>query len=161
MEWGRLVHRLLEARMRDPALETRAYAENLLRGEERDAKELEELLDLVAAVEASPLWRRALASPRRLVEVPFAVSVPSAELGLAAPPQETLLQGAIDLAFEEEGVWIVVDYKSDVVSGNLGQLVDFYRPQVDHYRRYWERLTGQKTKAGLYFLSSGEEVWLQ
>ena len=86
---------------------------------------------------------------------PVASIVPSAD-----PAGETLLQGAIDLVFEEEDRWVVVDYKSDIVSENRESLVDFYRPQVERYRRYWEKLTGKKTTAGLYFIHTGEEVWL-
>jgi len=81
------------------------------------------------------------------------------ELGLSDGPEQTLLQGAIDLLFEEDGGWILVDYKSDTVTNNLPELVAFYAPQVALYRRYWERLTGAKARAGLFFLATGQVVW--
>ncbi len=40
-------------------------------------------------------------------------------------------------------------------------LVAHYAPQVAHYRRAWETLTGQKAKAGLFFMDTGELVWLE
>ena len=61
---------------------------------------------------------------------------------------------------ELPGRWIVVDYKSDAVGPNLEALTAYYQPQVDHYRRYWEQLTGKPTRAGLFFIETGEEVWL-
>jgi ATP-dependent exoDNAse (exonuclease V) beta subunit len=81
------------------------------------------------------------------------------ELGLADGPAETLLQGAIDLVFEEKGAWTLVDYKSDTVGDKLDELVAFYTPQIAIYRRYWERLTGSPTRAGLFFAETGQEVW--
>jgi ATP-dependent helicase/nuclease subunit A len=93
------------------------------------------------------------------VEVPFALHVDSAEIRAAEGPARTLLQGAIDLAFEEDTGWVLVDYKSDTIAGNLEELVAFYSPQIELYRRYWEKLTGRPTAAGLYFVDTGEEVW--
>jgi ATP-dependent helicase/nuclease subunit A len=160
LSWGSVIHRLLEAVMRDSSLDVRAYAANVLAEEGREPGDLEEAVRTVQAVTSSPLWKRALAARRRLVEVPFALTVPSADLGAAAGPKETLLTGALDLVFEEEDGWKIVDYKSDTVAGNLAELVAFYKPQIGHYRRYWEKLTGRPTKAGLYFVATGEEVWL-
>ena len=160
MSWGSAVHRLLEALMRDASLELRAYAANVLAEEGRPAEDLDELVRLVEAVRASPLWKRALAAKSRMVEVPFALTVPSAELGSSGGSAETLLTGALDLVFEEEDGWKIVDYKSDTIAGNLDDLVAFYKPQIAHYRRYWQQLTGRPTKAGLFFVSTGQEVWL-
>jgi len=160
MSWGRVIHRLLEGAMKDPDIDLDLYAGNLLAEEERSASEVNEAVRLVDAVRGSALWRRALDARRRLAEVPFALTATSAELGIPpGGPDETLLQGAIDLAFEEDSGWILVDYKSDTVAGNLDELVAFYSPQIELYRRYWEKLTGRPTKAGLYFVSTGQEVW--
>jgi ATP-dependent helicase/nuclease subunit A len=160
MSWGRVLHGLLEALMRDPDVDVRACAANLLVQEERPAAELEEVLRVVEGVLASPLWARARAARRRLVEVPFALKVRRKELGLADGPDEALLTGAIDLLFEEAGGWTLVDYKSDTVTDNLTELVAFYAPQVALYRRYWERLTAAPARAGLFFIHTGEVVWM-
>ncbi|HYR46936.1 MAG TPA: PD-(D/E)XK nuclease family protein, partial [Thermoanaerobaculia bacterium] len=160
MSWGSVIHRLLEALMRDGALDLRAYAANVLAEEDRPPEDLEEAVRLVESVRASALWKRAMSARRRFVEVTFALNVPSADVGVLEGPPETLLTGAIDLAFEEDEGWFVVDYKSDTVAGGLEDLVAFYSPQVAHYRRYWEELTGRPTKAGLFFVATGQEVWL-
>jgi ATP-dependent helicase/nuclease subunit A len=159
MTWGRVIHSLLDGAMKNPGLDVRLYAANLLAEEERAASEVEDAVRLVEAVRRSPLWRRALGARRRLTEVPFALMAPSADLGLTGGPAETLLQGAIDLVFEEDSGWILVDYKTDTIAGNLRELVAFYSPQIELYRRYWRELTGRPTRAGLYFVSTGEEVW--
>jgi len=161
MSWGSAVHRLLEASMRDSSLDLRAYAVNVLAEEDRPPEDLDEVVAAVEGVRRSPLWKRALASKRCLVEVPFALSVSSSELGLAGEgPRETLLSGAIDLVFEEPDGWALVDYKSDTLAGNLDAFVAFYTPQIEHYRRVWRDLTGRPTRAGLFFLDGAREVWL-
>lgn len=159
MSWGRVLHGVLEAVMRDAKLDVATAAANLLAEEDRPAGDVPEVVRVVEGVRASELWKRALAAPRRLVEVPFALEVPRAELGFSEGPDPVLLQGAIDLVFEEEEGWALVDYKSDTVAGNRDALVAFYSPQIAIYRRYWERLTGRPTRAGLHFIDTGETVW--
>jgi ATP-dependent exoDNAse (exonuclease V) beta subunit len=97
---------------------------------------------------------------RRFVEAPFAMMVPSAGLGVTGGPEVTLLKGAIDLVFEEDGVWHIVDWKSDAVGDNLAALVAHYAPQIAHYRKAWEALTKQRAVAGLYFMDNGHLEWL-
>ena len=159
--WGRVLHQLLEAAMRTPGLALRPVAENLLREEELGSELLDEALRVAASVTSSPLWTRAMKAARRFVEVPFAMMVPSAQLGVTDGPEQTLLKGAIDLAFEEGGMWHIVDWKSDAVGDNLAALVAHYAPQIAHYRRAWEALTKQRTVAGLYFMDNGHLHWLE
>jgi ATP-dependent helicase/nuclease subunit A len=142
-------------------------AANALAEEERPPGELPEVLRIAEAVRASPLWARALRARRRLVEVPFALRVAPEEIGLASggagagAPPDALLQGAIDLVFEEDDGWVLIDDKSDAVTPqNRAQLVRFYEPQLAMYRRYWERLTGRPTRAGIFFVQGRETVWM-
>ena len=161
MSWGRVLHGALEAAMRDPKLDLRLHAANLLAAEERAPGEVDEVVRAVESARVSPLWARAMAARRRLVEVPFALPVARAEAGLRDGPEAIVLQGVIDLVFEEEDGWILVDYKSDTVTeANRPALVEFYAPQIALYRRYWEKLTGRPTRAGLLFLATSELVML-
>ena len=146
--------------MRDPALEVRALAANLLAEEDRPAGDLDEIVQTVGGVRQSALWGRAAKARRRLVEVPFALSAAREELGLSEGPAEAVLQGAVDLVFEEDDGWVLIDYKSDTVTDNLRDLVAFYTPQVRLYGQYWQRLTGQPTRTGLFFLQRREVVWV-
>jgi len=84
----------------------------------------------------------------------------------AAPAAPLFLSGAIDLAFLESDGWVIADYKTDRLDeAGLGDgageankafegLVDYYRPQVQLYSRFWEKVTGERVKeSGLYFTS--------
>ena len=44
--------------LRDESLDIRFYAENLLKDEERDTADLEEVMRVVSAVQSSALWQR-------------------------------------------------------------------------------------------------------
>jgi ATP-dependent helicase/nuclease subunit A len=159
--WGRVLHRLFEAMLREPSIDVRFYAESLLRDEERDAAEIEEVIATVDALRRSPLWQRVLAAEEKYAEVPFAVNVPARSVGLDRDG-DTLLHGTIDLVFREGEQWHIVDYKSDstVGEGRLESLVAYYQPQVEHYARFWGELTGAPTVAGLFFVDGCVERWV-
>jgi len=157
--WGRVLHRLFEAMLRDERLDIRLYAENLLKDEERDPVELSELLRVVESVRASSLWSRVKAADERYVEIPFALTVPRRDVGIDEDG-DTLLHGTIDLVFREGDRWYIVDYKSDSTEGRLDQLVAYYKPQVEHYAKFWTQMTGAEAVAGLFFVDATKEIWV-
>jgi ATP-dependent helicase/nuclease subunit A len=57
-------------------------------------------------------------------------------------PDGSLVEGVVDLAFEEDGVWTVVDYKTDRDIAAVGE--DRYRRQVALYVAAIARATGQR-----------------
>jgi hypothetical protein len=65
--------------------------------------EASEVRRLVGKLVASDLYRRSGKAPRRLAETPV----------LYRDAAGFLVEGKIDLLFEEDGEWIVVDYKTD------------------------------------------------
>jgi ATP-dependent helicase/nuclease subunit A len=55
-------------------------------------------------------------------------------------PDGTLVEGIVDLAFEEDGRWVVVDYKSDRVLAADGE--ERYRRQIGFYMSAIRQATG-------------------
>jgi len=153
--WGRVMHRLLEALMSDADLDVCAEADILLREEERPPEEADEVAMLVAGVRASDLWKRACESPERYVEAPFGVPLPAEDDGVPGA-----LFGTVDLVFREDGGWVIVDYKSDRTQDRLEGLVERYAGQVRAYREWWQELTGEQTRAALFFIDSGHVQWI-
>ena len=154
MSWGRVLHRLFEAMLRNDALDIRFYASNLLKDEERDSADLEEVMRVVSAVQSSALWQRVKKADERYVEIPFAL------MANVEPHGETLLHGTIDLVFREGDRWFIVDYKSDSTKDRLEALVEYYKPQVEHYARFWSQLTNGVATGGLFFVDGLHERWL-
>ncbi|HUT07860.1 MAG TPA: PD-(D/E)XK nuclease family protein, partial [Candidatus Latescibacteria bacterium] len=88
------------------------------------------------------------------------------------PGAPVFLSGAIDLVFREKDGWIIADYKTDRIPDAvldrgaeeakraLDVLVEYYRPQVQLYSRFWEKITGEKVKeSGLYF--TAHDAWFK
>jgi ATP-dependent helicase/nuclease subunit A len=59
----------------------------------------------------------------------------------------TLVEGVVDLAFEEDGAWTVVDYKTDREIADRGE--EQYRRQVALYASAIARATGASTSGVL------------
>ena len=74
-----------------------------------------------------------------------------------------MVQGVIDLAFLEDGQWVLVDYKTgDVLPGLEQAYLKHYAPQIRLYRKALERLTDLPVKeAGIFILPRGMFVELE
>lgn len=159
-EWGTVVHILLEAAMRDSAGDLRSLARSALEEHGLDASLADLAIQTVDAVVSSDLWRRAQAAERRIVEIPFQLCLTAEENETGLP---TIIRGVIDLAFRENGVWVIVDYKTDaVIADSLHVAVEYYRPQVDLYARSWSRIINEPVgERGLFFVATRQYVVLQ
>ena len=70
-----------------------------------------------------------------------------------------VISGTVDLAFKEKDGWVIADYKTDKIDGNLDALIAHYRPQVEMYREFWEKISGERVReAGLYFIDVSKWV---
>jgi ATP-dependent helicase/nuclease subunit A len=147
VEWGTVIHVLLQVAMENPGADFQALARTALEEQGLDASLAESAVETVNSVMKAEIWRRALASQRRLAEVPFEILLER------EAPVPILVRGSIDLVFEEPDGWVIVDYKTDSIqAGKPDALVDKYAPQIRLYAESWERITGQKVKeTGLYF----------
>lgn len=91
-------------------------------------------------------------------EQPFVMGLSANRLAPEYPVEEqVLIQGIIDVYFEEDGNIIVADYKTDVVK-TPEELIDRYQIQLDYYGEALERLTGKKvTEKVIYSFALGKE----
>ena len=83
----------------------------------------------------SPLFDRVTASPRVYREERFIVKLRPSLLSDDYPDtdEEIVMQGAVDLAFEEDGQLVIVDYKTDRVR-DIQKLASLYQKQLALYR---------------------------
>jgi ATP-dependent helicase/nuclease subunit A len=172
MAWGKLVHESLEAAGRGASGEALAgQCRNILLAtedprvdEHGEPVDLDRLIEVVESVTRSELWARAATATAMLVEVPFSIALPLDEYGtLAADDRKAPLQvidGVIDLAFREDGGWVIVDYKSDRAGSSVApEIREAYRRQVELYAQCWTRLTGERvSERVLLFTTDGEVV---
>ncbi len=99
-------------------------------------------------------------------EQPFVMGVPASRLGSSFPKEETvLIQGIIDVFFEEEDGFVVLDYKTDAVSA-AAELVKRYQAQLAYYSEalaqiygYEPGVSGKPVKERvIYSFKLGEEI---
>jgi ATP-dependent helicase/nuclease subunit A len=145
---GVAVHAAMEALLRMPSrpdavttrLQVGKASEGLFDDERRETAALvEELL-------STPVVARAFAASRRFVEMPILYLDD-------ALPDRPLVEGKIDLLFEEGGGWQIVDWKTDRAKSPEDRLEreELYRPQLDAYENGLRKLLGSRAtvKPGL------------
>ena len=147
-EWGTVIHKLLEAVGEDPG-ELKTLAETFLLEEGLSSEHAGEAVRTVLSVTASGIWEKAQEAKQTLREVPYTY------LRKVKPRGPVMESGVIDLAFEEEDGWVIVDYKTG------GKDPDRYRPQLEAYKEAWEAMgCGEVKEVGIYFVDHGEYVAL-
>ncbi|MCM1538660.1 MAG: UvrD-helicase domain-containing protein [bacterium] len=165
---GTAYHKALEL-MDLSAENTLAALEADLRAREQTGalpKGYYELLNLnkLLQFKKSSLAARMLAAEQKgklYREQPFVLGLPASRLNAAFPTSETvLIQGIIDVFFEEEDGLVIADYKTDRVQ-SAGELRERYQVQLDYYGEALARLTHKKVKQKLlYSFALGEEIEL-
>ncbi len=61
-----------------------------------------------------------------------------------------LVQGIIDVCFEEDGELVVLDYKTDKIWSEQ-KLLDKYQSQLEYYARALEQITGKKVREKIIY----------
>ena len=100
---------------------------------------------------SSDLGQRLINAKRIERELPFSMLFEGKRVYDTLEDGENLfLQGIIDTAFEEDGEWILVDYKTDRVKSG-GDLIKRYKIQMNLYKEALQRLTGMPVKASYIY----------
>lgn len=100
---------------------------------------------------SSDLGKRLINAKRIERELPFSMLFEGKRVYDTLKDGENLfLQGIIDTAFEEDGEWILVDYKTDRVKSGE-DLIKRYKIQMDLYKEALQRLTGMPVKASYIY----------
>ena len=105
-------------------------------------KEVAAAADVAARVLRHPLLARARAAARRgecRREAPVSMRADDGRV----------IEGTVDVAFREDGVWTVVDYKTDREIGETDATAEAYRRQVALYAAMIARATGEPVQAVL------------
>ena len=158
IEWGDLIHALLEYAMSHPACartDLDRYARWLTVEKPDIGAAVPEALDLVHRVMASETWARAQAADECHVEVPFAIARPGPD------GRPMVLSGVIDLAFRDADGWKIVDYKSDqLISLDGRELVEKYALQLDAYAAALKQIVpSASVTTGLHVVRAGATHW--
>ena len=113
----------------------------------------------------SSLYKRVLNAERNgkvKKEQPFVIGFKAREVDNLESDELVLVQGIIDLFFEENDDIILVDYKTDFVPDNNESILsEKYKIQLDYYAKALERITKKKVKEKIiYSFCLGKEIRL-
>jgi ATP-dependent exoDNAse (exonuclease V) beta subunit len=116
-------------------------------------EERSETARLVRRLAVDPIVARALAARRRFVELPILFR----DDGIAGSP---LVEGKIDLLFEEDDGWVIVDWKTDRLDSLATRALreSLYRPQLDAYGRGFRALLGPSVRVKASLLVFAREA---
>lgn len=112
----------------------------------------------------SQLGERLKNSKNVIRELPFSVEVSASNVYRDLPEDRyknevIMLQGVIDCFFEEDGEFVIIDYKTDYVEeGKIEEIKDRYELQLECYSRALEATTGKKVKEKYIYLFSNGEI---
>ena len=165
---GTAMHRFLEC------IDYGAFAGNRTFDEVR--RQLEELLaqgrissEAAALIDVKKVWHflqsdlakrimQAHNAGKLYREQPFVMGLPAREADPEIDSDElVLVQGIIDLYFEEDGALVLLDYKTDAVK-EAKALIDRYQVQMELYARALAAATGKEVKQRVIYSFRLEEV---
>lgn len=155
---GSAYHKLLElldfTENYDDGLLAQVIRENKaagkLTGEMADCIRTEDILHFLNC-ESGRRMARAAAQGKLYREQPFVLGVPSEEIYPEDRSGETILvQGIIDVYFEEPDGLVVLDYKTDQVRA-ADELKEKYHAQLDYYAQALEQLTEKHVKEKIIY----------
>ena len=110
----------------------------------------EDILSFLSS-SAGQRMKEASGKEKCFAEQPFVLGMKAKEIYPDVNSDEWMLvQGIIDVYFEEEDGLVVLDYKTDKVF-HAQELIDRYRAQLDYYAQALERLTGKKVKEKIIY----------
>lgn len=152
---------------------TKSYNEQLLNDEIKGFEDAGKLsAEMVACIDIKNILeflqcpagqRMGHAATKNLLkmEQPFVLGVDAGEIYQGEESDETILvQGIIDVYFEEDGELVVLDYKTDKVRDGKA-LSEKYHAQLEYYGQALEQLLGKKVKERIiYSFTLGEEIYV-
>ena len=134
--FGSLVHAVLREALADPRI-VREIAEAHARIVRATTEQVEAAVEAVEAALRHPLLARAQAAERIYRELPVFYRFDDGRA----------LEGVVDLAFLEDGVWNIIDFKTDA---DLASRRAHYRSQLQWYALALSRLTGQPARCTVF-----------
>ena len=114
-----------------------------------EEKKLLKLDDLFAFLN-SDLYDEVLLSDEVYKEMPINFEIPASYYDKSAKSGKILTSGVMDLLFVKDGVYTIIDYKSDDVSF-LDELKELYKKQLDLYEiALTQKMNAKKVRKFIY-----------
>ncbi len=127
-----------------------AVLEKRLSEEYVKAVRLEKILNFLCSELGYRMWK-AQTMDKLYKEQPFVLGIPAKRLKNEFPEEETvLIQGIIDVFWEEDGELVLLDYKTDRIDV-MEALWNRYATQIEYYKEAMEHIMALPVKAGILY----------
>lgn len=155
MNRGTIYHKILENINFENAKTKKGIKEELIYLQEKGILEKQDIqrvaIEKILNFTKSSLAERMKEAQQRkklYKEKPFVMGIPANQIRKEYESDELILvQGVIDVYFEENDELVLVDYKTDWIPQNGQQLlVERYKTQLDYYEKALTRATRKKVK---------------
>lgn len=158
---GSAVHKVMEevdfvqsAQSADRIADIRSQMDNML-AEARITQDMKQLVSpyMLGRFLESPLAARMAGAQKRGTlhkEQPFVMGIPASRVYEHASEELILIQGIVDVYWEEDGRLVIVDYKTDIVK-EPADLTERYSVQLDLYAEALEKATGKPVKEKIIY----------
>lgn len=118
-------------------------------------------LSLIHAFTKTPLFTRLKEAENTFREIPFTFAVPALENS----EEKVIVQGVIDLVLEDEDGLVLIDYKTDAITGRYPSfeaakpvLLNRYRVQLDLYEQAIEHIWKKRVKEKYLYFFDGSHL---
>lgn len=138
-----------------------AFVSNgLLTKEQADCIDVEDIIQFTKS-DLFYRMKRAYKNGKLYRERKFLLGIKAGEINSKSKSDETMIiQGIIDVCFEEDGAFVIADYKTDKVE-TMKELSDRYHVQLECYKLAIERISKVDVKEMIiYSVTLGEESGL-
>jgi ATP-dependent helicase/nuclease subunit A len=155
--WGTIIHQVFEKVVKGEDVTN--YTPFLLKQFDFPLEKEFEVRQAIDALIHSDFWPELVFAKHVLTEVPFSIKVTKDHplykwIDLSeGNGHPYIVKGVIDLIYKVDGVWKIVDYKTDNPSDpeHFKTLSDFYHDQISFYKYTWEVMTGEKVDSEKLF----------
>ncbi|QQZ07798.1 UvrD-helicase domain-containing protein [Heyndrickxia vini] len=167
LAWGTMIHVVFERFVKGKGINVEHQLDVILKEHGIPIDRCEEVLSLVHQFKQSDIWRQLKQSEQILTEVPFMLKIEAEDplyqiIGVKEKgKQPFIVKGVIDLAYQYNENWIIVDYKTDrpKEKRELSSLAAYYQHQITFYKAAWERITGSKVEYSLLYFVAFDEIY--
>lgn len=167
-KWGSTVHKIFEYIIKADQVmgkdQLNWLIKHVLKQNGISISRCEELYKIVQNFLNSHLYSRVKKAKQFFSELPFNLKLlPDdpfyKEIDLARNGENTkenmpiVITGTIDLVFQEDDGWVIVDYKTDCPAkeGDYNKLRKFYELQISSYSQIWQKIGHQRVKECLIY----------
>ncbi|MGJ7913023.1 UvrD-helicase domain-containing protein [Neobacillus sp. LXY-1] len=158
-DWGTVIHDVFDKAVHGHDLEH--FIKNTLFKYDISLEKEPEVWKHVKNLKSSSLWDDLRLADVVLTEVPFTLKLEKENplyTSISTRPEDQYpfwVKGTIDLIYKKNGLWTIVDYKTDRAkhAEDYDKLQEFYSSQLMFYKQAWQDLTGEAVADTiLYFL---------